>query len=167
MELIVVIAIMSVLTGFLVLSMGIIPKNRVRACSKELVSKLEQTRTDALSFYNAKLELYRDADGIYTTTIISKDTSGTGTPVTEKIGKGDLELYFLTTESGASRCILQDGDKLVFSFKRSSGGFLYLEGSVGGNPVTANVYCKEIKVACGSYERIIELVPLTGKVHLE
>ena len=40
-ELIVVISIMAVLTGLVVLSVGIIPQNRVRACARELVERFE------------------------------------------------------------------------------------------------------------------------------
>lgn len=165
-ELIIVIGIMAVLTGVVVLSLDVIPKSRVKACSQKIVSKMEGTRTDALSFYNAEVKIYCTSDGVYADTILYKDAS-TASTVTEKIGNAGVSVAFLTNESGAAYVTLQTGDYLIFSFSRSSGSFKYLKGTVGGSSVAASVYCKDLKVSSGSIAREVELVPLTGKVYIK
>ena len=166
-ELIVVISIMAVLTGLVVLSVGIIPQNRVRACARELVERFENTRTDSLAYQDAKVKVYITSDGIYADTVVNR--SGTDETKTEKIGNASLELYCLTSADGAVETKLSSdsGDYLIFSFNRSSGGFKFLEGKIGGADIADDLYCKKLKVSCGGYNREIEMVPVTGKVTLK
>ena len=166
LELIVVIGIIAVLTGVAVLSFNVIPKSRVRSCLRIIVSTIEGTRMDALSFCDAEVKIYCNSEGVYADSIVYKD-AGTASIATEKIGGADMEVYFLTNESGATEVLLEEGDGIIFSFDRSSGGFECLEGMLGGSSVVGNVYCKEIKVVSGDITGEIELVPLTGKVYIK
>ncbi|MDD6156095.1 MAG: type II secretion system protein [Lachnospiraceae bacterium] len=64
-ELVVVIAIMAVLTGFVVLSVSMISTKKAKQCRDELESKLEYVRTVNLSKSATVANIYKNAEGEY------------------------------------------------------------------------------------------------------
>lgn len=154
-EVLAVIAIMAVLIGAGVTMTGAIPRFRLSACRKNIISQLENTRTDALSFKEAYLILYRDGDGIYVET---KSSRKDAQAVIEKVGEKSIEVYYVFGEGGTP-VLLEVGDRLKLSFDRSSGAFRKpeLNGSV-------KAYCTGLYLRLGSREYRISLTPVTGKI---
>lgn len=170
-ELIVVIAILSVIAGVSVSMLGVVPKARVNSCAKKLVSQLEKTRTNSLSFKDASLYLYRDTDGIYADLVIDKGGTSPVT-LTERIGDKELTVkYTLADGTGGGTTyelgnVSDGGAKLILSFNRSSGAFKYpsIMDGTGLGPTEQTVYCNKITISYGSRVREIKLIPLTGKI---
>ncbi len=176
MELIVVVAIMTVLAGGTISLLGIIPRRQTVGCAKKVVYYMEKTRTNSMSFQEANLLLYYNDNGVYARTYI-KDTitDDTGKAAiretyspAEKIGEagvilthdndvlGTLEAYTGDVQAATSA----DSHVLVFSFNRATGGLNDVEQDGNTAPLT------QFTVTKASHRRIIDIVKLTGRVEI-
>lgn len=165
-ELVVVIAILSIVGASMVTLMGLVPRSQVSGCTKDLVFYLEKARTNSLSFKDAKLYLADTEQGVY---VMLETTKGSDVVVSnpEKIGDKNLEISYeagggsavaLTEVTYSSLATSKDGC-LAFSFDRSSGSFkdVYLGTDNKGVPA-------KLTIKRGRWEMEINLVQLTGKV---
>lgn len=169
-EVITVIAIMAVLAGAGISMMGLIPRNQVRKCAKNIISLVEKTRTEAMSFQNARVTIYKKTDGVYADIYVTKQ--GTESLYsTTKLGDADLKVEFeIEADDGSGSCTTYimgldasagQVEKLTIHIDRSSGSFknstLEPAGAVTGT-------CKTIRISKGSAESTLKLVKLTGKI---
>lgn len=183
-ELIVVIAIMSVLVGFVSVGTGILSGKAARETRDKLLSSLENVKTqtlgknaiDASISYDASKKQYILTYSYLKTTVLidgSKDTS----TVTESktVGTDKCEIYFADNTfsdviTSADDCInyygssdigkIDETTSVSFSFDRSSGALKpYI--SVGG----VDYYIEHIYVVQGAHDPYgIRLYPETGKM---
>lgn len=178
MELIVVVAIMTVLAGGTISLLGIIPRRQTVGCAKKVVYYMEKTRTNSMSFQEANLLLYYNDNGVYARTYI-KDT------VTDENGKAAIrETYSPAEKIGEAGVILthendvlgtlealpstvdvqsvtaSDAHVMVFSFNRATGGLEDVKQDGNTAPLT------QFTVTKASHRRIIDIVKLTGRVEI-
>lgn len=158
-ELIAVLSIMAVLTGVGVSMMGLIPRTQVNSCSEKIVTAIEKSRTNALSFKNSEVELYSDSDGVYINNYVYKGNNP-ATVETTKVGDAGVSIYY-TLDNGEELELA--GDKLMLGFNRSSGAFVY--SKLNGTDQTK--YCTLIIIRKGTTTRKLVLTQLTGKVSVE
>lgn len=158
-EVVVVIAILAVVGGSFLSFSGMLPRSQINKSMEDLIYNIEKTRTDALSYKDARIEIYVGAEGVYVDRLVDRNGNGA-------IEAGERETSLLGNSSGDIQIKLGGGSyealtqRLSIGFNRSSGGFTY--PSLDGAQQTE--YCTGIKLSKGSFVREIELVPLTGKL---
>ncbi len=169
-ELIVIIAIMSILGVGLITLLGIIPRRHVVACTKNMVYYLEKTRTNAMSFKDAKCYIGNTGDGVFVSIETTKGSDIT-VSVPEQIGKPNLSISYKLVGEDADvdaheLSVIDYGDfttsddRMVFSFDRSAGGFKHL--CLGDADQGASV--STMYITRGKWVMQLDLVELTGKI---
>lgn len=157
-EVVVTIAIMAVVVGGVVGLSGMIPRAQVNGCAEEMILQVEKTRTEAMSYRDAWIEIYKGTDGIYVDRVVDRNGNGTvdtGEMDTIYIGDPGIVIEY---KAGSSYTTLTEHLKL--RFVRSTGGFK--KPFVGSVESTED--CTGLKLSKGSFVREVELVPLTGKI---
>lgn len=160
-ELIVVIAIMSILAGVVTISMRSVTGTYVKQCSANIKSQLANTRHMTMGKNKVKLKIYVGSDGAYYSDmeVYASDSSVTPENVTTtKLGKKSVEVKY-SKEAGLSEGsfkILTESNPIEIEFDRSSGA------------VKDAVNCvKQIKVSQGSHTKKITIYTETGKISEE
>ena len=167
-ELLVVVAIMGIISGMLVISMGILPRTNAKSCANGLKTAIGQNRILTMGKKQTVLELWRDAEGVYHT--IEKIDDGYGNLIAgnpELCGKRSVKVSYhvengndpLTDDTGYTE--LDPGDSMTLSFDRGSGKLIQ-----GGAPDEATL-CDGIKIEGGGAVYLIRIYTATGKVTLE
>ena len=166
LEVIVVIAILGVITGFLITSSGLLDGRRVKACADNISSLLEKVRMTNLGKDEVILTIYEDAGNGIKADIVTKVKSkaevtgsgGTGTErtVVEDLSNDNVEIHYSTDISGSSPVFLGT-DKMYFNFSRNSGSIQ--------STTPAGIRC--ILVRKGNAEKKIKIYAETGKISLE
>ncbi len=179
-ELVVVIAIMTIVAAGGLSLTGMIPRRQVLGCANELVYSMDKTRTNAMSFKSSELWIHMEADGLYATIVTNQSAADTdGAVLTEAtiyneecIGRTDMQVSYLV--SGATEKTDLGTDTLVIRYDRTNGGFIQsyviTEGATTGTAISegdANHTVSNIYITKGRFTRILNLVRLTGKVTAE
>ncbi len=184
-ELVVIIAIITILSATTAGLLALLPRRQVMGCGTEIVSMLDKTRTNAISYNDAWLVLYYTDDGVFGEVFTRKNLPGEGGSYSYqvvsddavKIGNHGLKLSYAVAEGDAETELpLQEDGKtshLIIRYDRSSGAFkstqLMIKDSateydvsdateISGGPV------KEIHVTKGGVAYVASMNKLTGKV---
>ena len=170
-ELIVVIAIMAVLTGIASMSLASVMGVSVKQCARDIQSAANQTRVSTLGKDEVIMTITKGnkakSSEAYYCTIVTKDGLGKTTENEEKIGKSNLDITYVLSDSKGNKTsdiTLDDTHSLTIKFNRGTGAMapcMKGDGSSGGD-----YYCMQIKVKKNSTEKIISFYPETGKVSL-
>lgn len=170
-ELIVVIAIMAVLTGIASMSLASVMGISVKQCARDIQSAANQTRVSTLGKDEVIMTITKGnkakSSEAYYCTIVTKDGLGKTTENEEKIGKSNLDITYVLSDSKGNKTsdiTLDDTHSLTIKFNRGTGAMapcMKSDGSSGGD-----YYCMQIKVKKSSTEKIISFYPETGKVSL-
>lgn len=155
-ELIIVLAIIAVLGGVMWMGFQSVGSRQVNQCTNNIESFLGRTKTLALAKDAAKVRIYRNDDGYYADIYVG---SAAAPETTKKIGTDSLAVSYVTNDSAVTAFSV--GTQLELSFQRDSGAFTALGGGSTG------VYCVEIQVIKGDYERSVKMIPETGKYFVE
>lgn len=164
-EIIIVVAILSVLTAGISMSASAINNSNAKACANSIRDALAEAKILAMSkgSNSTRLNLYKDADGnLYAKQEISSGSSGWNTYGNEeRIGKRKVEIYYVLP--GEDERPLNNSESICLSFDRASGSFkdqIEVNGAIKPIP-------EKIIVRGGS--RTINLVihELTGKVDVQ
>ncbi len=151
-EIIVVVAIMSVLVGLVGMGVGMLGNKPAQECAKKMTSTLQRTQRVAAGRSYNQVTITRNGSG--SVVVIQNYTGAGATDVeTTVVGKRDVQVSY-TLDGGATFQNI-DAVPLTFSFDRSSGSMNYANG--GGS------YCTQIKITQGT-TWYIDLVPLSGKI---
>jgi len=165
-ELIIVVAIMAVLTGFIFFSFSLLTGQEARQCAVNLSTALDKEKNYALTrsgTADCYLEITKETDGYYAAYYAPKnalvDGTGSGDFVLldkEKIGKQRVSI---SCEINGSTVVLT-GSPLRITYNRITGAFKNV--SAGGSSGS----CEKITVELGrTYE--FTLYPATGKHTLD
>lgn len=170
-ELIVVIAIMAVLTGIAAMSLASVMGVSVKQCARDIQSAANQTRVSTLGKDEVIMTITKGnkakSSEAYYCTIVTKDGLGKTTENEEKIGRSNLDITYVLSDSKGNKSsdiTLDDTHSLTIKFNRGTGAMapcMKSDGSSGGD-----YYCMQIKVKKNSTEKIISFYPETGKVSL-
>lgn len=186
-ELVIVIAIFSVLLGVLVPSLNSILGFREQSASSSVQTALDKTKTEAMNRLVGEMVLSHEADGFYITYYLYRGKSSTNMKdSTEKIAAAGLSFSFTTcSDSSGKKNIsaqqeLSVGEQLIITYDRESGGFRplqtgvmtqeevarYLDGNgTQGQDIVfkdGDTYLKSITVNGHSGNRVIIMNPGTG-----
>ena len=170
-ELIVVIAIMAVLTGIASMSLASVMGVSVKQCARDIQSAANQTRVSTLGKDEVIMTITKGnkakSSEAYYCTIVTKDGLGKTIENEEKIGKSNMDITYVLSDSKGNKTsdiTLDDTHSLTIKFNRGTGAMapcMKSDGSSGGD-----YYCMQIKVKKNSTEKIISFYPETGKVSL-
>lgn len=181
-ELIVVIAIISIIGAGAYSMLGLLNGKYAKECAAKTQSVLSQTKVAAMSkskgaaLYDVYIRIYTDANG----SIFVDSVTGRGTSeefrTTEKIGNAKVTVSAVKGRAGtdASDTVVTLGvsNEIIIAFNRADGTFNEVvssepTGAEGSTPAKeADIYWKKLIFSQGSVEYVLELVPLTGKFSL-
>lgn len=187
-ELIICIAIISILVGMFISSMNYVGNSQARALANSIKTAVGQARIQTMGKYETFLYIYRnDSDKkYYKETWRKANEEGFVREKTELLGKNRPTVtYYVNGEpSGTSHTIEGNpSDGLLISFDRTNGkeisksitgsSFKDSEGNnitlVTGNDKSmpsTSVSCNKIEVSYGTRVYEIEIIPETGKIIL-
>lgn len=165
-ELIVAIAILTVLTGVGAYGLNQVTGFRAREAADKITSSLKENKIETLgkakSSGGMAWEIYRDGNDFFIRTVYD---AGTGTEYysnSEKINEGKVTVWVGKKTGGASNWVanyitLTDGNAYRIYFNRSTGALCDASGlAIDFNPV--------IRVKYGRKDYDVEVVSKTGKV---
>ena len=178
-ELIIVITIFAVLLGIMIPSLNSIPGFRVNRAVGSITAALDKTKTEASSRLVGEMKLEKTSDGYYISYYLDKGKTGGESDVKqeqpEKIAPAGTRIIY-TTDDGAEH-EMNEGDSIVLTYDRATGGFLPLQENVWTQkailavleqgediPLTrTGAYCTQITVRGGKRYKTIRLNIATGK----
>lgn len=178
-ELIVVVAIFTILLGIAVPSLNSILGFRVNRAANSIASALDRTKIEASSRLVGEMKLEKRADGYYISYYLDRGKVGGASHVTEddpeKIAPARTEISY--TSSDGSSHVMAAGDSLILTYDRATGGFLPIQSTVISQEEILNdlkagkdvplqktgTYCTSITVSGGRRYKILSLIKETGK----
>lgn len=178
-ELIVVVAIFTILLGIAVPSLNSILGFRVNRAANSIASALDRTKIEASSRLVGEMKLEKRADGYYISYYLDRGKVGGASPVTEddpeKIAPARTEISY--TSSDGSSHVMAAGDSLILTYDRATGGFLPIQSTVISQEEILNdlkagkdvplqktgTYCTSITVSGGRRYKTLSLIKETGK----
>ncbi len=161
-ELVIIIAIMAIMIGVLVGSLGYIGNSQARSLANAIKTSIGQTRIQTMGKNEAYLYIYRGTDNKY-----YKETwikAGADAPVkdsTDVLGK-DKPIVKYKIKGDSTEHTISSSDGLLITFDRTNGKEINTKSLNGNN----SVLCEKITVSYGTKEYVITIVPETGKISL-
>ena len=174
-ELIVVIAIISIIGAGAYSMLGLMNGKYARECATKTQAALSQTKVAAMSkskgaaLYDVYIRIYTDTNG----SVYVDSVTGGGTAeeyrTTEKIGNARVTVSAvkgqLGTTASDTTTTLSAANEIIIAFNRADGTFNEVMPYEGGVKQDG-IYWKQITFSQGSVEYVLELVPVTGKFSL-
>lgn len=178
-ELIVVVAIFTILLGIAVPSLNSILGFRVNRAANSIASALDRTKIEASSRLVGEMKLEKRADGYYISYYLDRGKVGGASHVTEddpeKIAPARTEISY--TSSDGSSHVMAAGDSLILTYDRATGSFLPIQSTVISQEEILNdlkagkdvplqktgTYCTSITVSGGRRYKTLSLIKETGK----
>lgn len=156
-ELIVVIAIMSVLTGMVTISMRSATGAYVKQCTSNMESQIKNTKHMTMAKSRVSLQIYVGADGAYYSDMIvyGADQTTVLDTTTTKLGRKSVTVEYTNDASMAesSFSTLTATNPINIEFDRSSGSMKDKTNCV-----------RKIVIYQGSYKKSITFYAETGKI---
>ena len=178
-EMVIVVAIFAILLGILIPSLNPILGYRANRVANSIGAALDETRTQAMNRLVGEMKLSYTSDGYYISYYLDRGKSGNKSNVKqdqpEKIAPLGTRIIY-TTDDGAEH-EMNEGDSIVLTYDRATGGFLPLQENVWMQKEILSVldqgedipltrkgsYCTQITVRGGKRYRTIRLNITTGK----
>ena len=128
-ELIVVIAVMTILLGIAIPSLNSILGFRVNRAANSIASALDKTRTEAMNRLVGEMKLEKRADGYYISYYLDRGKAGRKSDVQqdqpEKIAPARTQISY--SVNGGNESVLQEGQSIIITYDRATGAFLPLQ----------------------------------------
>ena len=160
-EIIIVIALISIVTGVIGYNISLAKAKDIEECAKKMTSAIQHCRTVTMGKYDTTITIaYEDNKIVATETMTSVDETGASVVKTDKkvIGKKGLDVTYSVSGGGGGEKSLQT-EALILKFNRGNGSLESTNGNDGQ-------FCTKIVISRGAKSRIIEIVPITGRVSL-
>lgn len=185
-EMIVVVAIFSILLGILVPSLNPILGFRVHRAANSIGSALDRTRTEAMSRLVGEMKLEYTSGGYYISYYLDRGKTGGRSNVQEdqpeKIAPAGTRISY-TDSNGQQHDLWEEGShSLILTYNRATGGFLPIQTRTWDQNEILEVldqgkdipldrdsslfYCTSIIVKGGGRTREIDLNIDTGKYEI-
>lgn len=179
-ELIIVVAIFTILLGIAIPSLDSILGFRVNRAANSITAALDRTKTEASNRLVGEMMLEKKSDGYYISYYLDRgkvvSTSNVKQDQPEKIAPARTIISY-TTDTGSTDKVMNVGDILIITYDRATGAFLPIQGSVisqndiltklnAGEDVPLQrdgAYCTSITIKGGRRYKTISLIKDTGK----
>lgn len=153
-ELVAVIAIMGIIAGAGITGLGLLSNANVKETTVKIETAINKTKTSSMSRSSASMELYEKDSAYYV------DLSYTGkdgeVKETAKVGTSKVTITYTPTEGDT--VTIGGTNKLTIRFNRDTGSF---------QPISGDVYCKNITISVGDKTKTIVCEKLTGKIKIQ
>lgn len=155
-EVIIVVAIMSLLVTMAGFGLGLINGRPADECAQKIMYSLENTRTKAMGKFETTYRLYRDSSTgqIMMEESVTVSAGGTATNTTSVLGDDEVTVTY-KLKGVATETTLTAGTSVIFNFDRTNGA------------ITGTDYCEQIKVSKANREHTITIVGPTGKISMD
>lgn len=178
-ELVIVVAIFTILLGILEPSVNSIFGFRVQRAANSIGAALDKTKTEAMNRLVGEMKLEKQDDGYYISYYLDRGKASKGRvkqDQPEKIAPAGTKIKIYTTDNEAGK-EMESGDSIIITYDRESGGFRPLQQDVmtqeqinsyleqcADIPFLDNGknYCTKIEVRGGYRIRNLELNKDTG-----
>lgn len=152
-ELLVVVAVMSVLVALLSVTINVVFSQRVSSAASDTKSLFQAAQTVAMSKDNCYVSLSVNGDGDIEITSYSSTTKQLDSVIVE-------DNIAVTLEIGGTAYTVSGSDDYQIRYIRESGAFdtVYING------VDTGKYCTKITMSKGSKTEVLQLSKLTGKI---
>ena len=164
-EIIIVIAIMSVFIGVSGYGLSLSNNKAAAECAQKLCSALQHTRTVTMGKHETSLTLYMDAEGrIRVREVAQKLIDDDGNVELEERPSivGENGVFVSCTLTDGSSVDISETNNITFSFNRGSGA---LEATyVNAVKCDENCNCRQITISKAGRTQYIVIVPVTGKI---
>lgn len=164
-ELMVVVAIVSILVGAMTYSINSVSSTRAKKFASDLNAMISQCRVDTMSGAPSPtyLEISQDENGDYYGTLYE----GGAEKAKQKLGGSGISCSFITDSIAAQSYSISGNNStaLYLAFDRATGAFSKLtdvKSSDSALNVASGNYCTSITIASGGGSYTITLVPNTG-----
>lgn len=185
-ELVIVVAIFTILLGILSPSLNAIPYFRMRRAAGSVNEALKRTKTEAMNRLVGEMKLeWKENDGYYISYYLDRGKVGGTSHVEqdqpEKIAPANLTITY-TDNRGTYDLKTLPSHFLILTYDRASGAFLPIQSQVvtqeqilsdleAGKDVTfypigRNQYCQKITVTAGNHSRSVVLNQKAGTCQL-
>ena len=185
-ELVIVVAIFTILLGILSPSLNAIPYFRMRRAAGSVNEALKRTKTEAMNRLVGEMKLeWKENDGYYISYYLDRGKVGGTSHVEqdqpEKIAPANLTITY-TDNRGTYDLKTLPSHSLILTYDRASGAFLPIQSQVvtqelilsdleAGKDVTfypigRNQYCQKITVTAGNHSRSVVLNQKAGTCQL-
>ncbi len=149
-ELVVVIAIMSVLVGLVGLSVSVLSRQKVSNAASDVKGLLQTAQTIAMSKKSCYVEIKSDSDGVTFTTYTYTKDDRSDKKFMDKVTIGD-QISVSVKQAGASSFTSVGSSVIEIKYKRENGAF-------------TDDTIQEIMFSKGTKDVTLRLTKLTGKV---
>lgn len=168
-EIVIVVAIMSVLAGLVSIGVGTVISKPAEECARKMDSVLKNARMTTMGKQNVWIEFSQSnaGDPIFVTEVIKEPGASSPKSKQTEIGKKGITatVVFVDSTTGATTSkTLASCDKIVMSYSRATGGFNKTEVWSGGAIDDNTKYVQSITITKGSMTKTLEFAYLTGKV---
>lgn len=160
-EIIIVIALMSVIAGVAGYGLSLISNKPVEECAKKVEMVLNRNRTNSMGKLTGWLEFYMKDGRLTVKECLNSTNDPAQMQITETIIGAEGVGMKITYDSGPSYDVGTEAFRIAFA--RDSGAVRAFEIQAGGSAQK----CKEILIYKGSYEKTIKVDILTGRVKIE
>ena len=179
-ELIIVVAIFTILLGIAIPSLDSILGFRVNRAANSITAALDRTKTEASNRLVGEMMLEKKSDGYYISYYLDRGKVGSTSNVKqdqpEKIAPARTIISY-TTDTNSTDKVMNVGDTLIITYDRATGAFLPIQNGVisqdeiltklnAGEDVPlqrTGAYCTSITVKGGRRYKTISLIKDTGK----
>ena len=178
-EMVITVAIFSILLGILVPSLNSILGFRAQRAANSIAGALDKTKIEASNRLVGEMKLEKTANGYYISYYLDRGKTGGESNVKEdqpeKIAPAKTLISYKTDDGTVHQ--MENGDSIVLTYDRATGGFLPIQGKAweqkeilsvlkAGNdiPLTrSGSYCTAIIVQGGKRIKTISMDIYTGK----
>ena len=179
-ELIIVVAIFTILLGIAIPSLDSILGFRVNRAANSITAALDRTKTEASNRLVGEMMLEKKSDGYYISYYLDRgkvrSTSNIKQDQPEKIAPARTIISY-TTDTDSTDKVMNVGEKLIITYDRATGAFLPIQNGVisqdeiltklnAGEDVPLQregAYCTSITIKGGRRYKTISLIKDTGK----
>lgn len=159
-ELVVVIAIMTILAGVVTVSIRSVFGTEAKQCAANMQSQINNTKQMTMAKSRVDLKIYVGTDGAYYADmqVYAANQTDIESTTTTKLGKKSVKVEYTTDSYMADNSFntLTSTNPFVIEFDRSSGALKNPSACVRG-----------IRITKGNHVKKITIYPETGKVKLE
>lgn len=156
-EILIVITIMSVLTGVMAIGVSMALSKPADECAEKIVSTLNNARITTMGKQGVTMRFYQESDNSIWLEENITLSDGSSSVKKTRIGQKGVKVEYRLKDETTFNTL--DSTGITLSFKRSTGGFNTVNGG--------SSYCEEIKVSKGDRVKDITLAYLTGKVTID
>ena len=179
-ELIIVVAIFTILLGIAIPSLDSILGFRVNRAANSITAALDRTKTEASNRLVGEMMLEKKSDGYYISYYLDRGKVGSTSNIKqdqpEKIAPAKTIISY-TTDTDSKEHVMAEGDSLIITYDRATGAYLPIQDSViSQETILSNLeagkdvllkrdgaYCTSITVKGGRRYKTISLIKDTGK----